>query len=71
MVPHKKFAYDAVLRTSHCERPNFVVDVFSKMLIMGSNCGLIRGVCPHLILEGVLSLQYADDTLMFLEREMK
>jgi hypothetical protein len=46
---------------------NTVVDVFSRMLVKGANAGLIRGLCPSLIPGGVISLQYADDTLLFLE----
>jgi hypothetical protein len=41
---------------------NTVVDVFSRMLIKGANVGLIRGLCPNLISDGVISLQYADGT---------
>jgi hypothetical protein len=47
---------------------NTVVDVFSRMLVKGSNAGLVRGLCSNLILRGVISLQYADDTLLFLEK---
>jgi hypothetical protein len=47
---------------------NFVVDVFSKMLIKGGNEGLIRGLCPDFVPGGVVCLQYADDTLLFLEK---
>jgi hypothetical protein len=39
------------------------------MLVKGTNCGLIRGLCPNFILGGVVSLQYADDTLLFLEND--
>jgi hypothetical protein len=48
---------------------NCVVDVFSRMLVKGTNCGLIRGLCPNFIPGGVVSLQYADDTLLFLEND--
>jgi hypothetical protein len=44
-----------------------MVDVFSRMLVKGSNAGLIRGLCSNLIPGRVISLQYADDTLLFLE----
>jgi hypothetical protein len=46
---------------------NTVVDVFSRMLVKGAHTGLIRGLCPSLILGGVINLQYSDDTLLFLE----
>jgi hypothetical protein len=49
-------------------RFNFVVDVFSKMLFKGGNKGLIRGLCPDFVPGGVVCLQYADDTLLFLEK---
>jgi hypothetical protein len=39
------------------------------MLIKGADVGLIRGLCSNLIPGGVISLQYADDTLLFLEKE--
>jgi hypothetical protein len=48
---------------------NTVVDVFSRMLVKGNNAGLIRGLCTNLIPGGVVSLQYADDTLLFLEND--
>jgi hypothetical protein len=48
---------------------NCVVDVFSRMLVKGTKCGLIRGLCPNFIPGGVVSLQYADDTLLFLEND--
>ena len=48
---------------------NTVVDVFSKMLIKGSNQNLIRGLCPRFNPGGVVCLQYADDTLLFLEND--
>jgi hypothetical protein len=35
---------------------NCVVDVFS-MLVKGTNCGLIRGLCPNFILGGVIRLK--------------
>jgi hypothetical protein len=48
---------------------NTVVDVFSRMLVKRSNASLIRGLCSNLIPGGVISLQYADDTLLFLEND--
>jgi hypothetical protein len=43
---------------------NFVVDVFSRMINKGSSSGIVRGLCNHLVPGGVVSLQYADDTLI-------
>jgi hypothetical protein len=47
---------------------NFVVDVFSKILLKGGNEGLVRGLCPEFDPGGVVCLQYGDDTLLFLEK---
>jgi hypothetical protein len=49
---------------------NCVVDVISRMLVKGTDSGLIRGLCPNFIPGGVVSLQYADDTLLFLEKDI-
>jgi hypothetical protein len=50
---------------------NFVVDVFSKMLSKGGREGLIRGPCPDFVPRGVVCLQCADDTLLFLEKSSR
>ena len=39
------------------------------MLIKGSEAGLIRGLCPRFVPGGVICLQYADDTLLFLDAD--
>jgi hypothetical protein len=44
---------------------NFVVDIFSRIINKSFSCGIIRGLCSHLIPGGVISLQYADDTVLF------
>jgi hypothetical protein len=41
---------------------NLVVDVFSRMLMKASRKGFITGLMSSMYLEGVVSLQYADDT---------
>jgi hypothetical protein len=46
---------------------NLVVDVFSRMLTKVANRGHITGLMSSLYPEGIISLQYADDTLLFLE----
>ena len=46
---------------------NNVVDVFTKMLKKAATNNLIRGLCPHFFPGGIISLQYADDTLLFVE----
>jgi hypothetical protein len=49
---------------------NCVIDVFSRMLVKGTECGLIRGLCPQFIPSSVVCLQYADNTLLFLEKNV-
>jgi hypothetical protein len=48
---------------------NLVVDALNKMLVKafdkGLSSGLMRGFRP----EGILSLQYADDTLLFMSSQ--
>lgn len=46
---------------------NLVADVFTKMLQKAAGQNLIAGLLPHIIPGGVISLQYADDTILFLE----
>jgi hypothetical protein len=48
---------------------NLVVDVFTRMLVRAAQGGHITGLMTSLYLEGVISLQYADDTLIFLEHD--
>jgi hypothetical protein len=45
-----------------------VVDVFSKIINKGASSGMITELCPHLVPGGVISLRYADDTLLFLQK---
>jgi hypothetical protein len=49
---------------------NLAADVFSKILYKAANHDLIRGLIPHAIPGGVISLQYADDTILFLQNDM-
>jgi hypothetical protein len=37
---------------------DLVVDVFSKMLNKGVAAGLIKGLFPHIVAEGIISLQW-------------
>jgi hypothetical protein len=50
---------------------NLVIDVFTRMLIKASSKWYITGMLSYLYPEGVLSLQYADDTLLFLDHDYK
>ena len=45
---------------------NLVVDVFTKMLTKAANQGIISGLLTDLFEGGIVSLQYADDTILFL-----
>ena len=49
---------------------NIVVDVFTKILIKAARANLIRGLLPDVYERGIISLQYADDTLLFLENNL-
>ena len=49
---------------------NFVADVFTKMLCKAASNGMIRGFLPQIIHGGVISLQYVDDTILFLENNI-
>jgi hypothetical protein len=46
---------------------NLVIDVFTRMLIKAAHKGYITGFMKSMCPEGVINLQYADDTLLFLE----
>lgn len=50
---------------------NFVADVFSRMLVKAARnhqiSGLLKSFCPS----GIISMQYADDTLLFLEKNIE
>jgi hypothetical protein len=41
------------------------------MLLKSGREGLIKGLCPDFVPEGVICLQYADDTLRFLEKDSR
>lgn len=49
---------------------NLVADVFSRMLMRAAKVNLITGLLPHSEPGGIISLQYADDTLLFLENNL-
>jgi hypothetical protein len=44
---------------------NLIGDVFTRMLHKAANEGLVRGLLADFREEGVISLQYADDTIIF------
>lgn len=47
---------------------NLVVDVFTKMLSKAANQGLIEGFLSEMLAGGIVSLQYADDTILFSQK---
>lgn len=44
-----------------------VADALSEILTTANEKGVIHGVCPHLVDGGLTHLQYADDTVLFLQ----
>jgi hypothetical protein len=48
---------------------NLVVDELSRIMQKAIEVGLIKGLATDLIHGGVISLQYADDSILFLENE--
>jgi hypothetical protein len=44
---------------------NLVVDVLTKMLSKAAGKGLVRGLLDQFRPEGILAMQYVDDTLIF------
>jgi hypothetical protein len=51
---------------------NCVVVIFCGSVgVKGADCGLIRGLCLNYIHGSVVCLHYADDTLLFLEKDLE
>jgi hypothetical protein len=50
---------------------NIVVDALTRMLQKASSVGLIRGLGRDLVLGGVVSLQYADDTMLLVHHDVE
>jgi hypothetical protein len=50
---------------------NLVVDIFTRMLIKAANRGHITSFMSNMYPEGVITLQYADDTLLFLKHSVE
>jgi hypothetical protein len=48
---------------------NLLVDVFTKMLAKAAAAGIISGLLPQVVTGGVIGLQYADDTILFLQSD--
>jgi hypothetical protein len=49
---------------------NFMADVFTRILMRAADNGQIKCLLQSLNGTGVVSLQYADDTLLFLENNL-
>jgi hypothetical protein len=47
---------------------NFVTDILSRIMQKAVDAGLIKGLGSDLVDNGVISLQYADDTILFVEK---
>jgi hypothetical protein len=50
---------------------NIVTDMLAIMIERAKNDGLIEGVIPHLVDEGLSILQYANDTILFMEHDLE
>jgi hypothetical protein len=50
---------------------NFVADIFTRMLMKAAGNNLITGLMPQVVQGGIISLQYADDTMLVLEKNYK
>lgn len=50
---------------------NFVVDVLTRMMSKAANLDWITGLGRELTPQGVINLQYADDTIILLENNLE
>jgi hypothetical protein len=50
---------------------NIVVDMLALLINRAKADGQIRGVLPHLIDDGLSILQYADDTIIFIDHDLE
>lgn len=50
---------------------NLVVDALTRMLIKAADHHLIEGLCPEVCPSGIICLQYADDTILFLDNNIE
>jgi len=49
---------------------NLVADMLAILVSRAKNCGQFRGLVPNLVDEGLSILQYADDTVLFMEDDL-
>lgn len=50
---------------------NIVADMLSVLIKRAKDDGQIKGVIPHLVDDGLSILQYADDTILFMDHDLK
>ena len=50
---------------------NIVADMLALLISRAKAVGQIRGVIPHLIDDGLSILQYADDTIIFIDHDLE
>ncbi len=50
---------------------NIVADMLALLIKRAKEVGLINGVIPHLVDNGLSILQYTDDTIIFLEHDLQ
>jgi hypothetical protein len=50
---------------------NIVADMLALLIRRATADGQIRGVIPHLVDDGLSILQYADDTVLFLDHDLE
>jgi hypothetical protein len=50
---------------------NIVADMLALLIKRAKDVGTINGVIPHLVDDGLSILQYADDTIIFLEHDLQ
>jgi retron-type reverse transcriptase len=50
---------------------NLVADMLAVLIERSKNLGFFDGLVPHLVEDGLSILQYADDTILFLEDDLE
>jgi len=49
---------------------NIIADMLAILIKRAKDDGQIRGVIPHLVEDGLSILQYADDTILFMDHDL-
>jgi hypothetical protein len=50
---------------------NIVADMLAILIARAKEDGQIRSLIPHLVVGGISILQYADDTILFMEHDVE